>query len=161
MNKEQFIREIEDIQKPLRRFLLVLCGGDTFTADDIAQDACVKAWIACEGFRGTSKFSTWIFKIAYNSWRDRKYNVKNSTGLDSDTVQQIPDMARADGTFQYQNLYYAIENLNCNEKTAILLFYMEDRDIKEISTIMDIPQGTVKSLLSRGRAKLRIKLESE
>jgi len=161
MNKERFIREIEDIQKPLRRFLLVLCGGDTFTADDIAQDACVKAWIACEGFRGTSKFSTWIFKIAYNSWRDRKYNVKNSTGLDSDTVQQIPDMARADGTFQYQNLYCAIENLNCNEKTAILLFYMEDRGIKEISTIMDIPQGTVKSLLSRGRAKLRIKLESE
>jgi len=161
MNKEQFIREIEDIQKPLRRFLLVLCGGDAFTADDIAQDACVKAWIACEGFRGTSKFSTWIFKIAYNSWRDRKYNVKNSAGLDSDTVQQIPDMARADGTFQYQNLYYAIENLNCNEKTAVLLFYMEDRDIKEISTIMDIPQGTVKSLLSRGRTKLRIKLESE
>lgn len=161
MDKEQFIREIKDVQEPLRRFLLTLCGGDAFTADDIAQDACVKAWIASDGFRGNSKFSTWMFKIAYNSWCDRKYAGKDSASLDSVPALQISDSSTADGQFLYQDLYAAIGNLSGNEKVAILLFYMEDRDIKEISKIMDMPQGTVKSLLSRGRAKLRIKLESE
>lgn len=160
MDKEQFILEIKDLQEPLRRFLLVLCEGDSFTADDIAQDACVKAWIACEGFRGKSKLSTWIFRIAYNSWCDRKYDNKAKESLDSHAAVTVKDVNEADGAFEYQDLYRAIDDLNKNEKAAILLFYMEDRDIKEISEIMNIPQGSVKSLLSRGRSKLRIKLGS-
>jgi len=161
MNKEQFIHEIKDVQEPLRRFLLVLCEGDSFTADDIAQDACVKAWVGYEGFRRASKFSTWIFRIAYNSWCDRKYVGDGSVSVDTTAALQVPDSTPADEGFRYQDLYAAIEKLCPNEKAAVILFYMEDREIKEISKIMNIPQGTVKSLLSRGRAKLRIKLKTE
>lgn len=159
MTREQFIREIGHQQEPLRRFLLVLCEGDAFTADDIAQDACVKAWIAVDGFRGAAKFSTWLFRIAWNCWCDRKYSSR-AMPLDSGEARmQISDDV-ADGTFEYQALHQAIEGLKPDEKAAILLFYMEDRSIKEISAILGIPQGSVKSLLSRGRAKLRIKLKS-
>lgn len=146
------------MQEPLRRFLLVLCGGDSFTADDIAQDACVKAWLGADGFRGTSKFSTWLFRIAYNCWYDRRYESKGED-IESPAAQQVAGSDSTDEGFRYQALYQAIDGLRPAEKAAVLLFYMEGWSIKEISGIMNVPQGTVKSLLSRGRDNLRIKLK--
>ena len=157
MTREEFTSHLRDVQEPLRRFLLLLCEVDSFTADDIAQDACVKAYLAIDRFRGESRFSTWIFRIAYNSWCDRKYERKVDS-LDSPDSAGIPDEAGADDTFRYQALYLAISSLKPSERAAILLFYMEDKSIKEISSIMNIPTGTVKSLLSRGRANLKIKI---
>ena len=156
MTKEQFILELKPLQEPLRRFVLGLCGGDSFTADDIAQDACVKAWIALDSFRGASKLSTWLFRIAYNNWCDRKYSFR---GVDIDAASQVADDLRSDSAFEYQPLYQAIALLKPQEKAAILLFYMEERSIKEISAIMGVPTGTVKSLLSRGRSNLKIRLK--
>jgi RNA polymerase sigma-70 factor (ECF subfamily) len=65
---------------------------------------------------------------------------------------------RSDDSFAYQELYSAIDGLNVSERTAVLLFYMEDRPIKEISAIMNVAEGTVKAYLSRGREHLRTKL---
>ena len=65
----------------------------------------------------------------------------------------------SDGSFQYQDLYDAIGGLSYPEKVAILLFYMEDRPIKEISSILGVPQGTVRSHLSRGRDNPRKKIK--
>lgn len=158
MTREQFIGEITALQEPLRRFLLALCEGDAFTADDIAQDACIKAWVAADSFRGDAKFSTWVFKIAYNAWCDRRY-VSRAGSLDEAEPRRAAAGEAADDAFRYQALYQAIEKLKPNEKAAVLLFYMEDRSIKEISAILGVPQGTVKSLLSRGRANLRIKMK--
>ena len=141
----------------VRRFLLSLCEGDSFTADDIAQDACVKAYLAIDRFRGESRFSTWIFRIAYNSWCNRKHERKAGSLVNLDSAS-IPDSAEADDAFRYQALYQAISSLKPSERATILLFYMEDKSIKEISSIMNIPTGTVKSLLSRGRVNLKIKI---
>ena len=66
MTQERFISLVRAEQKPLRRFLLALCGG----ADDIAQDALVRAYVASGSFLGLSKFSTWLFRIAYNCYID-------------------------------------------------------------------------------------------
>lgn len=159
MTREQFVSELGGVQEPLRRFLLSLCEGDAFTADDIAQDACVKAYLAFDRFRGESKFSTWLFKIAYNSWCNRKYD-NRAGSLEEAEARRVPDSGnQTDGAFRHEALYNAISRLKPNEKAAILLFYMEDRSIKEIAAILDVPTGTVKSLLSRGRANLKIKLQ--
>lgn len=158
MTREQFIREISGEQESIRRFLLPLCGGDAFTADDIAQDAMVKAWMAMDSFRGASKLSTWLFRIAYNCWCNRKY-ANSSEDLDTPEAMHRDSGVSSDGKFRYEPLYQAISTLKPKEKAAILLFYMEDKDIKEIAAIMDVPTGTVKSLLSRGRENLRIKMK--
>ena len=68
MTKEKFIELVIEEQEPLRRFLLALCKGDAFTADDLAQEALLKAYISFNKFEGRSKFSTWLFRIAYNCW---------------------------------------------------------------------------------------------
>lgn len=158
MTREEFTIHLRDAQEPLRRFLLSLCAGDSFTADDIAQDACVKAYLAMDRFRGEARFSTWLFRIAYNSWCNRKYNSR-AEGLVNSDISRIQDDCSADAAFKYQHLYQAIDGLKPNEKAAILLFYMEDKSIKEISSIMGIPSGSVKSLLSRGRTNLKIKMK--
>ena len=160
MTEKQFIDEISAVQEPLRRFLCVLCGGDAFTADDIAQDACMKAWLAIGKFRGESKFSTYIMRIAYNCWCSHSSKPQDSSiDTDKNVARYGISPDSADEHFKYQSLYKAISELNPNEKAAILLFYMEDKEIKEIAVIMDMPEGTVKSLLSRGRTKLKIKLQ--
>ena len=70
MTKEQFIEMIALEQESLRRFLRGLCSGDGFRADDLAQEALLKAYLSFERFEGRSKFSTWLFRIAFNSWYD-------------------------------------------------------------------------------------------
>ena len=61
MSPERFIEDVRAEQESLRRFLLALCGGDAPLADDIAQDALVRAYVASGSFLGLSKFSTWLW----------------------------------------------------------------------------------------------------
>jgi RNA polymerase sigma-70 factor (ECF subfamily) len=70
----------------------------------------------------------------------------------------VASASRSDDAFDYQDLYQAIDGLGMSERTAVLLFYMEDRSIKEITSIMNVAEGTVKAYLSRGREHLRNKL---
>ena len=143
MTQERFISLVRTEQEPLRRFLLALCGGDAALADDIAQDALVRAYVASGSFLGLSKFSTWLFRIAYNCYIDHCRKAKpEQTSVDD--ALEIPAAESSDSAFRYQQLYRAMDRLPEKEKAAISLFYFEDRSIKEIAAILGIPQGTVK-----------------
>ena len=164
MTKEQFIELIAREQESLRRFLRGLCRGDDFRADDIAQEALLKAYLSFERFEGRSRFSTWLFRIAFNCWYDsRKAAGKKSEWLSLDdgppgeTDVQESDI---DIRHEHQQLYMAIGSLPLQEQTVILLFYMEDKSIKEIEIITGMPSGTIRSHLSRGRRHLKEYLET-
>lgn len=156
MTRDQFITAVRSEQEGLRRFLLALCGGDASRADDIAQDALVKAYVASERYVPRVKFSSWIHTIAYNCFIDsiRKRSLPTVDAGSAQALDAASDTV-ADAAFRYQELYAAIETLSPKERAAILLFYMEDRPVKEIADILGVPQGTVKSYLSRGREHLR------
>ncbi|MBQ5528904.1 MAG: RNA polymerase sigma factor [Bacteroidales bacterium] len=154
MTRERFIDLVRVEQEPLRRFLLALCNGDAALADDVAQDALVRAYVASGSFLGLSKFSTWLFRIAYNCYIDHHRKAR----LDEAPVEAalaVPADESTDAAFRYQQLYQALERLPGKEKAAIALFYFEDRSIKEIASILDMPQGTVKYHLSLGRTHLK------
>lgn len=156
MSPERFIDLVRAEQESLRRFLLALCGGDSSEADDIAQDALIRAYVASGNFLGLSKFSTWLFRIAYNCYLDRKRKSRPETiPADSGQALAIPSDDETDASFRYQRLYQALESLPEKEKAAIVLHYFEDRSIKEISSILQIPAGTVKYHLSIGRNHLK------
>lgn len=154
MTRERFIDEVRQQQEPLRRFLLALCGGNASLADDIAQEALVRAYVASGSFLGLSKFSTWLFRIAYNCYIDhcRKSRPEEAP---LQAAESVPVTDGADRSFRYQQLYLALERLPEKERAAIALFYFEDRSIKEISSILQMPQGTVKYHLSLGRNHLK------
>ena len=162
MTKEKFIGLVIEEQEPLRRFLLALCKGDAFTADDLAQEALLKAYLSFNKFEGRSKFSTWLFRIAYNCWCNFSRKNGNSEELaDISECKNIQDSSSLpDSKFLHQDLYLALDKLSGNEKAVILLFYMEDKSIKEIEQIMDIPSATVRSHLHRGRGRLKEFMES-
>ena len=154
MTQERFISLVRAEQEPLRRFLLALCGGDAALADDVAQDALVRAYVASGSFLGLSKFSTWLFRIAYNCYIDHFRKAKPDQAPVEDALN-LPSGDSSDAAFRYQQLYQALDRLPEKEKAAVSLFYFEDRSIKEIAAILGIPQGTVKYHLSMGRTHLK------
>ena len=156
MTEERFIDLVRIEQEPLRRFLLALCAGDSALADDIAQDSLVRAYVASGSFMGLSQFRTWLFKIAYNCYIDRCRS-KHPEQLPIDGREALNMQAEdvSDASFRYQQLYQALDMLSEKERVVIILFYFEDRSIKEISSILGIPSGTVKYHLSIGRSHLK------
>lgn len=163
MDKSQFINAIAQEQESLRRFLCVLCGGDSFTADDLAQEALLKAYLSFGKFEGRSRFSTWLFRIAYNCFYDRQARLAGDAAdpLCPDHEKEADESADASSAFAYQDLYMAIRSLPYAEQAVILLFYMEDKSVKDIESITGMPSGTIRSHLSRGRQHLRKFLEGQ
>jgi len=159
MTREIFTQLVRKELPGLRRFLLAACSGNSDEADDVAQEALMKAYMASRSFDNEAGFSAWLYRIACNTLIDhqRKQTTRGIV-IDIDKADGVVAVSRSDDGFAYQELYSAIDGLNVSERTAVLLFYMEDRPIKEIAAIMNIAEGTVKGYLSRGREHLRTKL---
>ena len=153
MDKQQFIRQVEGNQKAVRRFLTALCCGDSALADDLAQDAFVKAYLSIDSFREESKFTTWIFRIAYNTFVSNRRSYKVCDSLEQ--AVHIDSKNITDSAFDYQSLYLALDKLSDKERTAILLFYLQGYAINEIAEITESSVEAVKTQLSRGRQHLR------
>ena len=156
MTREQFIEIINIEQERLRRFLLALCCGNRDGADDIAQNALLKAYLSISKYEGT----TWLYRIAYNLFIDTNRCRRTLQSLE--TLEKHVDATfDADRDFRYQPLYMALEKLPPKERTAILLFYLKGYSIKEIADIVDATEDAVKKQLSRGRVKLKNLLKDE
>lgn len=154
-DRDAFGHLVEHYQPSLRRFLLNLTGNDDL-ADDLAQDAFIKAYLSIRSFRGVASFKTWLWRIAYNEFLTfirKKHDIR--ADFDENPIgDDIVDTAAASEA--KIDVAALLDSLPVNQRTAILLFYMEDRPIKEIAKIMRVEEGTVKSLLSRARNKMRI-----
>ena len=160
MTKQQFIEAVSAEQESLRRFLRGLCAGDGFLADDLAQEALLKAYLSFERFEGHSRFATWLFRIAYNCYYDHIRKSGKEEGWQSledgpKEAVNVEDEPSMDRKYEHQQLYMAIRQLAAHEQAVILLFYMEEKSIKDIMDIMGMPSGTVRSCLSRGRQHLK------
>ena len=156
MTREQFIEIINIEQERLRRFLLALCCGNRDEADDIAQNALLKAYLSISKYEGT----TWLYRIAYNLFIDTNRCRRTLQSLE--TLEKHVDATfDADRDFRYQPLYMALEKLPPKERTAILLFYLKGYSIKEIADIVDATEDAVKKQLSRGRVNLKNLLKDE
>lgn len=153
MNRQQFIQYVESNQRAVRRFLTALCCGDAALADDLAQDTFIKAYLACDSFREDSKFSTWIYRIAYNTFVSSRRSYKPVEDISEAIGVMAVDMA--DKAFEYQQLYQALDRLSDRERSAILLYYMQGYAINEIAEITDTSIDAVKQQLSRGRQHLK------
>ena len=153
MTRERFISEVRACQGRLRRFLASLCG-DAALADDIAQEALVRAYVSSDRFVGN--FKAWLFRIAYNCFIDNLRRVPApSASMDSPEVLHVADGAASDASFRHEELRRALTRIPEKERTAIVLHYFEDLPVKDIAAIMQIPSGTVKYHLSVGRDHLR------
>ncbi|MBQ4294438.1 MAG: RNA polymerase sigma factor [Prevotella sp.] len=157
MTRDAFIALVEREQEALRGFLFALCCGNKSDADDLAQDALVKAYLSSAGYQEKGRFRSWLFKIAYNTFLNHKASCRTMDTLDE--ARQLISSQSAESCFEHQSLYLALRTLPPKERSAITLFYLNGYNIKEIATITDTSEDAVKKQLSRGRDKLKARLE--
>ena len=140
-------------QSSIRRFFLNLTMGDTQMSDDLAQDTFIKAYLNLSSFQGLAGFSTWLFRIAYNVYYDAVRSRKITSDIDEMEVNRMYQ-SHNDFSSSKVDLQQALMLLRQEERTAILLFYMEDKNHKEIAKIMNSPLGTIKTYILKGKEKM-------
>ena len=156
MTREVFIAQVDREQEALRSFLLALCCGNKSDADDLAQDALVKAYLSSAGYQDKGKFRSWLFKIAYNTFLNHKASLRSTESIEE--ARTLTSSTSADSEFEHQDLYLALRTLPPKERSAITLFYLNGYNIKEIAKITETSEDAIKKQLSRGRDKLREQL---
>ena len=159
MTRDVFITYVEREQEALRGFLLALCCGKKDDADDLAQDALVKAYLSSAGYQDKGKFRSWLFKIAYNTFLNHKASLRCTESIDD--ARALVSGTNADAEFEHQDLYLALRTLPPKERSSITLFYLNGYNIKEIAAITETSEDAVKKQLSRGRDRLREQLKIE
>lgn len=155
-NRDAFSRLVVAYKDPLRRFILNLTGGNAPLTDDLAQETFLKAWLGIRSFKGISGFKTWLYRIAINefvSYR-RKYAATTSDLFDSE-CRNLCDTQNMHGATEARlDVAALLKTLSDAERIVTLLFYLEDVPIKKICKMTSMPEGTVKSHLSRARTHM-------
>lgn len=141
-------------QSAVRGLLRQLTRTDPALADDLAQDAFLKAFRNIRSFRGEAKFSTWLYRIAYNCFREYARRRKELVGIDETKLEAEQDPQTVDPALR-QDLTQALRLLPLHERSAILLCCQNGLSHDEAARVLDIPLGTVKTNVLRGREKLK------
>jgi RNA polymerase sigma factor (sigma-70 family) len=126
-------------------------------AEEVAQDVFMKVYNGLADFKGESKFSSWLYRIAYNTALTKIRNRKQGfQALDNEHGEVTNE---ADQVFTREYLNKAINMLEPDEATVITLFYLSEQSLDEIAEVLSIAPNAVKVRLHRARKKLREKLE--
>ena len=154
-----FERLARDHYQQLYSFAMSFAGGPAEAAD-VAQEALVKAYRKIGSYRFASSFSTWLLQIARNTFRDRlrqkqlaQAKLERFADLESRVEPATPEQELARKQLR-QVIDRALQRIDPRFREVVLLFDLEGLDYKEIAEVCDLPMGTVKSRLRRGRDAL-------
>lgn len=145
-------------------------------ADDATQEVFVKVWQAIPGFRGQSKFSTWLYRIVHNHCLNKLRSVKSEPRTVSvqfpddegeeerELVANLPGDEQDDPSLQFDSyekqklVWEQVDNLPSKYRTIIALYYSDELSYEEIAEVMTVPVGTVKTHLFRAKSLLKSRL---
>jgi RNA polymerase sigma factor (sigma-70 family) len=141
-------------------------AGNTEDAEEIAQDVFVKAYQALASFKASSKFSTWLYRIAYNHavsfMRKRQLDTQpiedlgkfiyETHGEDDPLLEQMNDIP-------VEYTVKALEKLEKTDQIILTLYYKEEQAVKDIADVVGLSVSNIKVRLFRGRKRLMLELE--
>lgn len=171
-DQNAFAEIVELFQDKLYRICYRMLGNQ-HEAEDIAQEAFVRAFINIHTFDTNRKFSTWLYRIGTNLCIDRIRKKKPDYYLDAEVAgteglnmysqiasrDELPEQEVLKMEMQ-DRVQYEISRLPDKYRAVIVLKYMEDLPLQEISEILEMPLGTVKTRIHRGREALRKQLSN-
>ncbi|MBD1382467.1 RNA polymerase sigma factor SigW [Metabacillus arenae] len=163
--------EIVDLYKDKIYQLCYRMLGNSHEAEDIAQEAFIRAYVNINSYDINRKFSTWLYRIATNLTIDRIRKKKPDYYLDAEVAgtegltmysQVAADVALPEDEVVSMELQETIQKeilkLPDKYRSVIVLKYIDELSLIEISEILNIPVGTVKTRIHRGREALRKQL---
>jgi RNA polymerase sigma-70 factor (ECF subfamily) len=152
--------------------LCVRLSGNQADAEDLAQEAFVKAFYALRGFRNEADFGTWMHRITVNLWINARRREKPTVSLDepvrTDEGEVQRELAAASEEPQevleqkalQHLLQRALAELSRKHRAVLVLREMQGYSYEEIARVLNCSQGTVKSRLNRARAALKEKVRA-
>jgi RNA polymerase sigma-70 factor (ECF subfamily) len=139
-------------------------------AQDASQEVWIRVWKNIRKFRGESAFSTWLYKITVNTCLStlRKEQARDARELDEEPpylpanlgIEDDPETAALAGE-RREELLQALERVRAEHRAALVLRHMEGLSYAEVAQILEVPDGTAKGWVSRGRAALLVALSRE
>lgn len=144
-------------QGKVRGLLLRLTNNGTL-ADDLAQEVFLRAYRGLVGFEGRSRFSTWLYRIAYNVFLNHRTRTREHAGLPDDYEIHVsaPESELSPQRYDLRrDLAEAITRLPDRYRAVVTLYYLQDVSYPEIAEVLDLPLGTVKTHLHRAKKLLR------
>lgn len=159
-NEEQFKQDLTALIPHLRAFSRSLCGNATL-ADDVAQDAMLKAWNARERFIPGSNLKAWTFTILRNQFYSIKRRSWRATSLDQEVAEQtIIATSDAEQSMHLNDLRRGLDMLQDDQREALILIGASGLSYEEAAEICDCAVGTIKSRVSRARKSLETIMEA-
>ena len=157
--------ELVNRYKDLVYTLALRMLGNREEAEEVSQDTFIKVFHSLERFKGDSKISTWIYRIAYNACLDRIRLRKNRTFLDVGEMEDfvftemdtaLDKMVREE---RGRLVGQCLAKLPSEDAGLLTLFYFEEKSLLEIENILNVPVNSLKVRLFRARKKLAAVLE--
>jgi RNA polymerase sigma factor (sigma-70 family) len=142
---------------PLRNFLRGLTRTDNERTDDLAQETLLKLYMSIDTYKGTAKFSTWLFRIAYNTFLNDQRKLITETEFDE--AHHSPATDRALTPSDKADIDGALRHLTHRQRAVFDLHYKKGMTHEEVAEALELPLGTVKSDLTRGRERLKEMLQ--
>jgi RNA polymerase sigma-70 factor, ECF subfamily len=148
-------------QRPLVNLAFRFCQ-DRGRAEEMAQEAFLRAYRSLGTWRRDAAFSTWLFAVATNVYCSELRRIPpRPVALDDIPEPSQPDPAVRDDAYRDRLIRRAVLTLPAKYREALTLFYFHDMDISAAARSLSLPEGTIKARLSRGRGMLLRKLSKQ
>jgi RNA polymerase sigma-70 factor (ECF subfamily) len=146
-------------QGPLVNLAWRFCR-DRGRAEDLAQEAFLRAFRSLSSWRRDAAFSTWLFALATNVYRDELRRFRPAfVAVDEEVAATGSAEDAAQDDERRRLVHRAVQSLPPKYREPLLLFHFHEQDVAATARSLGLPEGTVKARLSRGRALLHSKLE--
>ena len=155
-SEDQFVKQIRENESLIYKVCRIYAYSEA-DRQDLFQEIVIQLWKAYPKFKGNSKFSTWMYRVALNTaitGLRKKKDIIRTYSPDALPLNAGEENTSESEEENLQLLYLAIAQLNQIEK-AIVMLYMEDRSYEEMEEILGLSQGNLRVKMNRIKEKLR------
>ena len=165
-DRSAFATLVHEHQDRLFASMLQVTGSPE-EAEEVVQDAFIRAFVKLDSFQQNSQFFTWLYRIAFNAALSRKRRKRARVSLDQyrdeSGLEIVADVETVDHLMLQDErvalVRSALQTLTREHRAILLLREMEERSYEDIAELLNISLGTVRSRLNRARKQLKLAIE--